>query len=207
MALHLRIHPDNPQARLVNQAVAALRAGALAVYPTDSTYAFGCLVADRPAQERIRRLRQLRAEHELTIVCRDLSEVALYARVDNPAYRLLRAHTPGPYTFVLQASREVPRRLQDPRRRTVGLRVPDQRVTATLLEALGEPLMSSTLQLPGDEYPLNDPQDILDRLDKLVDLVIDAGTGGLEPTTVIDLVGPEPVIVRRGRGPTAAFER
>jgi len=207
MTLHLRVHPDNPQPRLINQAVAALRAGAVAVYPTDSSYALGCMIEARAAQERIRRVRHLEDGHEFTLVCRDLSEIATYARVDNAAYRLLRSLTPGPYTFLLPATREVPRRLQDPRRKTVGLRVPDNAIAAALLEALGEPLMSTTLLLPGDDFPLSDPADVRARLDKLVDVIVDGGACGLEPTTVLDLVGPAPQVLRHGRGPVDVFER
>lgn len=206
MAQHLRIHPTTPQPRLVNQVVAALRAGAVIAYPTDSCYALGCLIGDKTAQDRIRRLRRLDADHELSLVCRDLSEIATYAKVDNSAYRLLRALTPGAYTFILRAGREVPRRLQNPRRKTVGLRVPDNPIVESLLEALGEPLMSTTLQLPGDDFPLSDPEDIRARMDALIDVIVDGGACGLEPTTVIDLVGPQPVVVRHGRGPTTLFE-
>lgn len=200
MALYLRVHPDNPQPRLVSQAVAALRGGGVMVYPTDSCYALGCLLGDRGAEERIRRLRGLDDEHALTLVCRDLSELAAYAKVDNAAYRLLRSLTPGPYTFILRASREVPRRLQDPRRKTIGLRVPEHRIAAALLEALGEPLLSTTLQLPGEALPLCDPQTIRARLERQVEVIVDGGSGALEATTVIDLCGEEPVLVRRGRG-------
>jgi tRNA threonylcarbamoyl adenosine modification protein (Sua5/YciO/YrdC/YwlC family) len=207
MALHLRLHPVDPQPRLVNQAVAALRNGALIVYPTDSSYALGCLLDDKAAQERIRRIRKLGSEHEFTLVCRDLGDLGTYARVDDVAYRLLRSLTPGPYTFILRASREVPRRLRDVRRRTIGLRVPDHRICRALLDSLGEPLMSSTLLLPGWEFPLSDPDDIRGELDKLVDVFVDAGSCGLDPTTVIDLSGGDPVVRRHGKGPVTMLER
>jgi len=196
----LSIHPVNPQPRLIAQAVAALHQGQLLAYPTDSSYALGCRIEDKAAEERMRRARRLDASHELTLVCRDLSEVAAYAKVDNPAYRLMRALTPGPYTFILEASREVPRRLQNRRRRTIGLRVPDNAIARALLEALGEPLMSSTLHVPGDAYPIASVEDLGERLDGYVDLVIDGGSCGLEPSTIIDLEGPEPIVRRHGRG-------
>ncbi|MGE0385447.1 MAG: L-threonylcarbamoyladenylate synthase [Gammaproteobacteria bacterium] len=206
MALSIRIHPQDPQPRLVNQAAAALRAGALIVYPTDSCYAFGCTIGDKAAQERIRRIRHLGGAHELTMMCASLSDLAQNGRVDDAVYRLLRRLTPGPYTFILRATREVPRRLQDERRKTIGLRVPDHPIAAALLSALGEPFLSSTLQLPEDEFPLTDPDDIRERLDRLVDVIVDGGNCGLEPTTVVDLTGEAPVVVRRGRGSTALFE-
>ncbi len=206
MARRLSIHPDNPQARAVSQAVAALRQGQVLVYPTDSSYALGCRVEDKAAQDRIRRARRLDDSHNFTLVCRDLSELAIYAKVDNAAYRLMRSLTPGPYTFILKAGREVPRRLQNPKRRTIGLRVPDNAIALALLEALGEPIMSSTLHIPGDDYPISDVDEIDGRLDAFVDLVIDGGSCGLEPTSIIDLDGPEPVVVRRGRGSTEMFD-
>lgn len=183
-----------------------LRAGALVVYPTDSCYALGCTMEDKAAQDRIRRIRGLDDAHYLSLVCRDLSELALYAKVDNRAFRLLRAHTPGPYTFVLPATRDVPRRLQDPKRRTVGLRVPGHPVAQALLEALGEPLLSATLKLPGDDRPLSDPDEVEARAGRLVDLVIESGGCGVEPTSVVDLTGELPQVVRRGAGDTSAFE-
>jgi tRNA threonylcarbamoyl adenosine modification protein (Sua5/YciO/YrdC/YwlC family) len=206
MAQLFRIHPSNPQPRLVNQAAAILRGGAVIVYPTDSCYALGCELGNKAAQDRIRRIRRLDEEHNFTLVCRDLSEIATYARVDNSCYRLLRKLTPGPYTFILPASREVPRRLQNPKRRTVGIRVPDHRVVQALLDALGEPIMSSTLLLPGESIPLADPDDIVARLGHQVDVVIDGEGCGVEPTTVIDLVDGEPIIRRRGRGDTTGLE-
>jgi len=206
MSQVFHLHPQNPQRRLVGQAVSMLRAGALVVYPTDSCYALGCTMEDKAAQDRIRRIRGLDDAHYLSLVCRDLSELALYAKVDNRAFRLLRAHTPGPYTFVLPATRDVPRRLQDPKRRTVGLRVPGHPVAQALLEALGEPLLSATLKLPGDDRPLSDPDEVEARAGRLVDLVIESGGCGVEPTSVVDLTGELPQVVRRGAGDTSAFE-
>ncbi len=205
MARYLAIHPDNPQPRLVRQAVDMLRQGAVMAWPTDSAYALGCHLGDKGAVERMRRIRQVDEKHNLTLVCRDLSEIATYARVDNRLYRLLKAVTPGPYTFILQATREVPRRMMHPRRRTIGIRIPDHVIAQALLEALGEPIMSTTLILPGDEHPLTDPEDIRERLDAQLDLIIDGGNCGLEPTTVVDLTGETPVIVRRGKGDAAPF--
>jgi len=206
MAFQLAIHPVNPQVRLVRQATAAIRDGSVVVYPTDSCYALGCLIGDKTAMERIRRIRQADKNHNFTLVCRDLSEIARYARVDNSQYRTLKAFTPGPYTFLLQATREVPKRLQNPRRRTIGIRVPDNAIVRELLAELGEPIMSSTLLLPGDELPMTDAQEIKARLDHEVDLVIDGGTTGVEPSSVVDLSGEAPVIVRRGKGDVSAFE-
>ena len=206
MSQFFQIHPDNPQARLINQVVDIVKRGGVIVYPTDSGYALGCLVGDKAAQERIRRIRQLDDRHNFTLVCRDLSEIALYAKVENDAYRLLKNLTPGPYTFILKATREVPRRLQNPKRKTIGLRVPDNRIAMALLEALGEPLMSSTLILPGEELPLTDPYDIRDTLEHSLDLIIDGGYCGFEPTTVVDLESGEPVVVRKGLGDTSMFE-
>jgi tRNA threonylcarbamoyl adenosine modification protein (Sua5/YciO/YrdC/YwlC family) len=205
MALLLTIHPVNPQDRLVRQAVNAMRDGRVIVYPTDSCYAFGCLIGDKEAMERIHRLRGTDKNHNFTLVCRDLSEIARYARVDNSQYRTLRAFTPGAYTFLLEATREVPKRLQNPRRRTIGIRVPDSPIVRMLLAELGEPIMSSTLLLPGDEHPLTDPAEIRERLNHQVDLVIDGGNCGVEPTSVVDLSGAAPLIVRRGKGDVTAF--
>ena len=196
----VEIHAANPQQRLISRAVAVIRAGGVVVYPTDSCYALGCCLGDKAAMERIRRIRRVDDNHNFTLVCRDLSELASYARVDNRAFRLLKALTPGPYTFILQASREVPRRLQNPRRKTIGLRVPDHPIAQALLESLGEPLMSSTLLLPGEDLPLTDAVEIAERLGSRVDLVIDGGYCGLEPTTVLDLTGDTPNVLRRGRG-------
>ena len=183
MSQYFEIHAASPQQRLITQAVAVLRGGGVIVYPTDSCYAFGCCVGDKAPMERIRRIRQLDDSHNFTLVCRDLSELATYARVDNSAFRLLKALTPGAYTFILPASREVPRRLQNPRRKTIGLRVPRHPITQALLESLGEPLMSSTMVLPGDDLPLTDASEMMERLNSRVDLVIDGGYCGLEPTT------------------------
>jgi tRNA threonylcarbamoyl adenosine modification protein (Sua5/YciO/YrdC/YwlC family) len=195
----LYLHPENPQVRFVRQAVVALQRGALVAYPTDSCYAFGWRLEDKDAMERVARLRQFDKRHHYTLVCRDLAEIAQYARVENWQYRLLKLATPGPYTFILEATKEVPRRLMNEKRRTIGIRVPNHPVVDLLLAELGEPLMSSTLVLPGDEYPINDPTEIADRLDGQVDLVLDNGVCGLEPTTVLDLVGGVSVI-RRGKG-------
>lgn len=205
MTERLSIHPVNPQPRLVARAVAVLREGGLIVYPTDSCYAFGCQMGAKDAVDRITRIRRTDRHHNFTLVCRDLSEIATYARVENWAYRLLRAHTPGPYTFILPATREVPRRLQNPKRRTIGIRVPDHPVPQALLQVLGEPVMSSTLLLPGDDVPVNEPDDIAERLGGRVDLVIDSGNCGVEPTSVIDLTGRFPLVLREGRGATASF--
>jgi tRNA threonylcarbamoyl adenosine modification protein (Sua5/YciO/YrdC/YwlC family) len=201
-----QIHPDNPQARLIRQAVDIIRAGGVVVYPTDSAYALGCHIGDRAALDRIRRIRQLEDRHNFTLVCRDLSEIATYARVDNTTYRLLRQCTPGPYTFILKATSEVPRRLMHPKRKTVGLRVPENAIALALLEDLGEPLMSVTLIMPGDEYPLIDPYDIRETLEHQVDLVIDGGYCGMEATTVVDLADEVPLVLRAGKGDIAPFE-
>ena len=206
MALLLSIHPQNPQPRLVRQAIAAIRDGSVVAYPTDSSYALGCLIGDKEAMERIRRIREADKNHNFTLVCRDLSEIAKYARVDNSQYRTLRAFTPGPYTFLLEATREVPKRLQNPKRRTIGIRVPDNEIVRALLAELGEPVMSSTLLLPGEEVPMTDPHEIRDRLQHVVDLVVDGGAGGHTPSSVVDLTGPAPVVVRRGLGDVSAFE-
>lgn len=206
MTQYFSVHPETPQRRLITHAVDIVRDGGVIVYPTDSCYAFGCHIGNKTALERIRQLRDVDATHNFTLVCRDLSEIAEYARVDNPAYRLLKAHTPGPYTFILKASREVPRRLQNPRRKTIGLRVPGNRIARSLLESLGEPLMSSTLILPGDDIPLSEPEEMLERLQGQVDLVIDGGNCGREPTTVVDLTEGKPTVCRRGVGDVAAFD-
>lgn len=206
MALLLTIHPINPQPRLIRQAIAAMRDGSVVVYPTDSSYALGCWIGDKEAMERIRRIRHADKDHNFTLVCRDLSEIAHYARVDNRQYRTLKASTPGPYTFILEATREVPKRLQNPKRRTIGIRVPDNAIVRMLLAELGEPIMSSTLLLPGDDAPLTDALEIRERLQHEVDLVIDGGPGGILPSSVIDLTGEAPVVVRRGKGDVSAFE-
>jgi tRNA threonylcarbamoyl adenosine modification protein (Sua5/YciO/YrdC/YwlC family) len=201
-----QVHPDNPQARLVRQAVDIIRAGGVIVYPTDSAYALGCQIGDKAALDRIRRIRRLDADHNFTLVCRDLSELATYARVDNTQYRLLRNNTPGPYTFILKATSEVPRRLMHAKRKTVGLRVPENNIAQALLADLGEPLMSVTLILPGDELPLIDPYEIRDTLEHDVDLVIDGGYCGMEPTSVIDLADDLPLVLRVGKGDVTPFE-
>ncbi|MGN0921350.1 MAG: L-threonylcarbamoyladenylate synthase [Cellvibrio sp.] len=203
MAQFFQIHPDNPQARLISQAVEIIRKGGLVVYPTDSAYALGCGIGEKDALERIRTLRKLDKHHNFTLVCRDLSELATYARVSNTAFRLLKSHTPGPYTFILEGTAEVPRRMLHPKRKTIGLRVPDNPIALALLEELGEPLMTSSLIMPGDEYPLSDPYDIRETLEHHVDLVIDGGYCGLEATTVVDLTEDSAQLVRQGKG---AFE-
>ena len=205
MSQFFNIHPVNPQPRLIHRAVDILRAGGVIVYPTDSCYALGCLVGDKAAMERIRRIRQAGKDHNFTLVCRDLSEIAVYARVDNPTFRLLKAYTPGPYTFVLRATREVPRRLQHPKRKTIGIRVPGHAVPLALLAEVREPLMSSTLILPGDDTPMTDPEEMRAQLQHQVELVIDGGPCGFEPTTVVDLSGEAPTVARVGRGDPAAF--
>jgi len=205
MAQYFHIHPDNPQKRLILQAVNIIREGGVIAYPTDSSYALGCHIGDKSAMERIRRIRRVDDRHNFTLVCRDLSDIATYARVSNSDYRILKAHTPGPYTFILQASREVPRRLQNPKRKTIGIRVPDHVITQALLEELGEPLMSSTLILPGETVPMSDPEEIREQLEHELDLVIDGGHCGLEPTTVVILENGEAEIARVGCGDTGPF--
>lgn len=200
MAQYFQIHPLNPQRRLIKRAIDIVQQGGLIVYPTDSSYAIGCHIGDKEAMERIRRIRRVDDRHNFTLVCRDLSEVALYARLSNADYRLIRANTPGPYTFILPATREVPRRLQNPRRKTIGLRVPDHPIAQALAAELREPLLSSTLILPGETLPMNDPELIRERLEHEVDLVIDGGPTGLEPTTVVVLDDGVVDIARRGRG-------
>jgi tRNA threonylcarbamoyl adenosine modification protein (Sua5/YciO/YrdC/YwlC family) len=185
--------------------VEVLRAGGLIAYPTDSCYALGCRIGDKLAMQRLRRIRHVDEAHHLTLVCRDLSEIAQYARVDNVQYRLLRAATPGSYTFILRASREVPKRLLNPRRKTIGLRIPEHAVVRALLEELGEPILSSTLMLPGDEHPLSDAEEIRDRLGSDIDLILDAGSCGLDMTTVVDLTGEAPAVVRLGKGLVTPF--
>ncbi len=200
MGRYFQLHPENPQPRLVNQAVVILAEGGLAVYPTDSGYALGCRMGNKAAQDRIRRIRQLDDKHNFTLVCRDLSEISVYAKVSNQAFRLMKGMTPGAYTFILKATHEVPRRLQNPRRKTIGIRVPDNTIAQVLLDALGEPLMSSTLALPGEQMPMTDAEEIRERLANQVDLIIDGGYCGYEPTTVVDLMGDVPVVVREGKG-------
>ncbi|MDH5325807.1 MAG: L-threonylcarbamoyladenylate synthase [Gammaproteobacteria bacterium] len=205
MSQFLQIHETDPQARLIKRAVEIIRDGGVVVYPTDSGYALGCHLGDKNAMERIRRIRKLDDKHNFTLVCKDLSEVSTYARVDNASYRLMKRLTPGPYTFILMATREVPRRLQNPKRRTIGLRVPDNVIAHAMLDQLGEPLMSSTLILPGEEMPETDPLSIRDLLERQVDLVIDGGYCGLGSTTVVDLVSEEPVVLREGSGDVDAL--
>ncbi|MPS48627.1 L-threonylcarbamoyladenylate synthase [Methylobacillus sp.] len=205
MAQYFVIHPENPQPRLINQAVAILRDGGVIAYPTDSSYALGCMLGNKEAQDRIRAIRGVDDSHHFTLVCRNLAELSTYAQVDNSQFRLLKANTPGQYTFILKATREVPRRLQHPKRSTVGLRVPQHAVTLALLEELNEPMLSMTLQLPGDDAPLNEAWEIRDQLEHQVDLVIDAGACAFKPTTVIDLTGESPSLVRLGAGDPAPF--
>ncbi|MFT4633367.1 MAG: tRNA threonylcarbamoyl adenosine modification protein (Sua5/YciO/YrdC/YwlC family) [Candidatus Pseudothioglobus sp.] len=205
MSQFFSIHPENPQARLIRQAVDIVRQGGVIVYPTDSAYALGCHIGDKQALQRIRQIRRLEDDHNFSLVCRDLSDLGIYARVSNSAYRLLKAATPGPYTFVLQATKEVPRRLVNPKRKTIGLRVPDNAICSALLNELGEPIMSSSLILPGHEYPLTDPLEMRDLLEKQVDLIIDGGFCGLESTSVIGLEDDQPLILREGRGDLALF--
>ena len=205
MTQFFQIHPDNPQIRLIKQAVQIIQAGGIVAVPTDSAYALVCQLDDKNAVERLRRIRGVDDKHHLTLLCRDLSEIAQYARVDNSQYRMLKATTPGPYTVILEATRELPRRLSHPSRKTIGLRVPENAITQALLAELGAPLIGTTLQLPGDDDILSDPEEVRERLEKLIDLVIDGGAGTLETTTVIDLTGPEPVLIRQGRGDVAAF--
>ncbi|MGD2137341.1 MAG: L-threonylcarbamoyladenylate synthase [Gammaproteobacteria bacterium] len=200
MSQYFQIHPVNPQLRLIHQAVDIIRGHGLVVYPTDSSYALGCRVGDKQGMERIRRIRALDKHHNFTLVCRDLSEIATYAKVDNTAYRLMKSLTPGPYTFVLGATHEVPRRLQNPKRKTIGIRVPDHPIAMALLDALGEPLMSSTLILPGRGFPETDARDIRERLEHEVDLVIDGGHCGMEPTTVLEIAAGVPRVLRQGCG-------
>lgn len=205
MSQYFHIHPENPQARLIRQAVEIIRQGGVIAYPTDSAYALGCHLGDKDALERIRRLRQLDDKHNFTLVCRDLSELGVYAKVNNPTFRLLKANTPGPYTFILHATTEVPRRLLHPKRRTIGLRIPQHQITLALLEALGEPLMSVTLMMPEDNLPLTDPEMIRDRIGKHLDLIIDGGACNIEPTTVVSLLEDQPEIQRLGLGDPGPF--
>ena len=200
MSQYFELHPDNPQLRLICRAAEIVRNGGLIVYPTDSCYALGCHVGDKTAMERMRTIRQVDARHHFALVCRDLAELGAYARVDNSHFRLLKAVTPGSYTFILRATRGVPKRLQHPSRKTIGLRIPDHRVVRALLAELGEPLLSSTLLLPGEEEPMNDAHEIRSRLEHAVDLVLDGGPCGITPTTVVDLTGGEVLVLRVGKG-------
>jgi len=205
MSEYLQVHPDFPKPRAVKRVVDVLLRGGVIVYPTDSTYALGCHIGDKAALDRIRRLRQLHPRHNFTLVCRDLSSLANYAIVSNSAYRILKAYTPGPYTFILKATPEVPRRLMHPKRKTIGLRVPDNTVAQAILSELGEPVMSTSLILPGEEEPLPDPHELRGKLGNRVDLIIDGGACGLEPTTMIDLVSGAPQVLRTGKGDSAPF--
>jgi tRNA threonylcarbamoyl adenosine modification protein (Sua5/YciO/YrdC/YwlC family) len=205
MSQFFQIHAENPQARLIRQVAEVVRGGGVIVYPTDSGYALGCLIGDKDALERIRAIRRLDDKHHFTLVCRDLSEIATYAKVENSIYRLLKAVTPGPYTFILPATREVPRRLQHPKRKTIGLRIPDNAIAQALLAELGEPMMSTTLTLPGNTLPESDPYEIRQLLERQVDLIIDGGYGSQEVTTMVDLEGEAPVVLREGLGDPAPF--
>jgi tRNA threonylcarbamoyl adenosine modification protein (Sua5/YciO/YrdC/YwlC family) len=205
MSQFFQIHPENPQKRLIHQACEIIRKGGLVVYPTDSGYAFGCQLGNKAAMDKIRRIRQLDDDHNFTLVCRDLSEISLYSHINNAVFRMIKAHTPGPYTFVLPATKEVPRRVQHPKRKSIGLRIPDNSIALALLEELNEPLMSSTLILPDEDLPMTDAEDILESLDKQVDLVIDGGFCGSEPTTVIEFIDDMPEVMRIGLGDPSAF--
>jgi len=206
MSQIIKVHPETPQLRLINQAVEEVRHGGLIVYPTDSGYALGCQLGNKSAAMRIRDIRQLDKDHHFTLMCRDLSELSTYAVVDNPTFHLLKEYTPGAYTFILKATNEVPRRLQHPKRKTIGIRVPENEIALSLLESLDEPMMSSTLILPGVEAPMIEPEAINDVLGKRVDLIIDGGNCGLEPTTVVDLISESPQILRLGKGDPTPFE-
>ena len=206
MSQRFQIHPENPQKRLINQACDVIRRGGLVVYPTDSGYALGCHLGDKSAMDKIRRLRQLDDDHNFTLVCRDLSEISLYAKINNAVFRSIKANTPGAYTFILPATKEVPRRLQHPKRKTIGLRIPDNKIALALLEELDEPLMSSTLILPGEITPMTDVDEIMDKVGKQIDLVLDADYCGSEPTTVIEFIDDMPEIMRIGLGDPTPFE-
>ena len=203
MSQYFEVHPENPQQRLLKQAVQILHGGGIAAIPTDSSYALVCHLDDRSAAQNLRRIRGVDDKHHLTLLCRDLSELASYARVDNKQYRLLKLGTPGPFTFILEATKEVPRRVSHPSRRTIGLRVPEHAVTQALLELLGQPLLATTLIAPGETEPMNDPHLIRDHFQKLIQAVVDAGACAMQPTTVVDLSGGDPVLVRQGRGDAA----
>lgn len=205
MSQFFQIHPENPQLRLIKQAAQIVHGGGVVALPTDSSYALVCHLDDKGAVEKLRRIRGIDEKHHLTLLCRDLSEIAEYARVDNKQFRLLKATTPGPFTVILEATRAVPRRLSHPSRKTIGLRVPENTIASALLEELGQPLISTTLILPDDGEVLNDAETIRERIEKQLDLIIDGGACSLEPTTVIDLTGPEPVLIRHGRGNPALF--
>ena len=206
MSQHFYVHPDNPQVRLIGQAVQILQNGGVIVYPTDSGYALGCQMGNKDALERICRIRRLDATHDFTLVCRDLSELSLYARVENQAFRLIKSNTPGPYTFIFKATKEVPRRLMNEKKKTIGIRVPQNPIAQALLGELGEPLMSTSLILPGSEMAESDPYEIRDRLSQVVDLIIDGGYLGEQPTTVVDFSADNPEVVRYGAGDPTPFE-
>ncbi|ASG65408.1 threonylcarbamoyl-AMP synthase [Idiomarina piscisalsi] len=206
MSQFFEVHPENPQARLIQQAVQIIRQSGVVVYPTDSGYAIGCQIGDKSAADRICRIRDIDKEHNFTLMCRDLSELSTYARVDNDAFRLLKNNTPGPYTFILKGTKEVPKRLLNPKRKTIGIRVPTNRIAMALLEELNEPLMSTSLILGDGELAESDPEEIRDKLEKLVDLIVDGGHLGEQPTTVVDLSEGAPVIRREGSGETEPFD-
>jgi len=205
MSQFFEIHPDNPQARLITQAVNLIKTGSVIVYPTDSAYALGCHMGDKKALERIRRIRQLDKNHHFTLMCKDLKELGVYAQVDNSAFRMLKSLTPGAFTFLLKATREVPKRLMHEKRKTIGLRVPDNNIVQMMLAALGEPIMSTTLIMPGEDLPLVDIHDIREQLEKHVDLIIDGGACGLAPTTVIDAIDWPPILIRQGKGDASEY--
>lgn len=205
MSQYFYIHPDNPQLRLIKQAVTIIQQGGVIVYPTDSSYAVGCHIGDKKALDRVRRIRHLEPQHQLTLICRDLSELGTYSQVSNRAYRLLKSLTPGPFTFILPGTRDVPRRLLCPKRKTIGLRVPEHNIAQALLSELGEPLMTTTLAMPGDELPMSDPESIREELEHQVDLIIDGDSCGLEPTTIIDLTDDMGHIIRQGKGDASQF--
>ena len=206
MSQFFQIHPENPQARLIKQSVEIIEKGGVVAYPTDSAYALGCHLGDKRAADKIRQIRRLNEKHNFTLICRDLSDIALYAKLDNSQYRQIKAHTPGPYTLILDATSEVPRRLMNPKRRQIGIRIPNNLIALALLEELGQPIMSTTLILPGDDVPMTDPYEIRSMLEHTLDLVIDGGFCGFEPSSVVDLSTEQASIIRRGCGDVSAFE-
>jgi len=206
MAQFFRIHPDNPQIRLIRQAVDIVNQGGVIVYPTDTSYALGCHIGDKSSLERMRRIRQVDDKHDFTLACRDLSEIATYAKINNNQYRLLKSLTPGAYTFINTATKQVPKRLLHEKKKTIGIRVPDNNIALMLLDTLGEPMLTSTLLLPGDEYPLTDPYDIKDLIGNQVDLIIDGGFCGMEETTMVDLEEDVPQVLRAGKGDISVFD-
>jgi tRNA threonylcarbamoyl adenosine modification protein (Sua5/YciO/YrdC/YwlC family) len=206
MAQFFGIHPENPQPRLIRRAVDIILQGGVIVYPTDSSYALGCQIGEKSAMERIRRIREVDERHNFTLVCRDLSEITTYTKIDNQAFRLLKTLTPGPYTFIFQGTKQVPRRLMHPKRKTIGIRIPDNVICRGLLAALDQPILSTTLILPGEEMPLTDPYEMRERLDPHVDLVIDGGFCGFEATTVVDMTQDSPQLIRVGKGDPSLFE-